>query len=238
MKRSPRVRALLLVALLGIALFVSLLGARLIGYSYETSTGMHGLRFALHKASRDGDAVLVRLLLMTGADPNLAEPVAGIRPLHLAAIEGHLKIARLLLDEGAEPNGPPGMFERPLFFAARGHEQEMADLLFERGASYEFVDAVFLGDTDFVEQTLIEDPEKLHETDSYGRSLLNMAIISDRLDTARYLLELGMDPTREGSDLQGNHTALEMARWMEVEDIVDLFESYQLVSEPEIVENP
>ena len=66
-----------------------------------------------------------------------------------------------------------------------------------------------------------------------------MAMGYGRLDTARYLLELGLDPTGEGSGGQEG-SVLDQARKSRREDFVELFESYQSVSKPEseIVENP
>jgi len=236
MKLSPRVKALLLVALVGVLLYASLLGARLIGYS---GGSFSGLGFALDKAIQERDATVVRLLLMTGADPNLLDQRSGMTLLDRAAERGNLKIARILLDAGADPDGSLQLFRRPLFHAAYRQDREMADLLLEHGAYYELVDAVLLSDTEFVEQALIEDPTVLQDMSYYGRSLLSMAMGYGRLDTARYLLELGLDPTGEGSGGQEG-SVLDQARKSRREDFVELFESYQSVSKPEseIVENP
>ena len=72
---------------------------------------------------------------------------------------------------------------------------EIADLLIERGANYDFVDALLLGDTETVERALLENPDKLEEMSYFGGSLLSLAFDFGRSDTARYLLELGMDPS-------------------------------------------
>ena len=226
MKLRPRHKAVLLVALLGVAIYVSLLGARLIEYS---GGSFSGLGFALDKAVQERDVTIVRLLLMTGADPNLLDQRSGMTLLDRAAERGNQKIARILLDAGADPDGSLQLFRRPLFHAAYRQDLEMADLLLEHGADYEVVDAVLLGDTEFVEQALNEDPKVLLYMEFYGRSLLSMAMGYGRLDTARYLLELGLDPTEEGSGGR-EISVLENARKRGLQDFVDLFEAYQ--SEP------
>ena len=68
---------------------------------------------------------------------------------------------------------------------------------------------------------------------------MSVAMGFDRLDMARYLLELGLDPTKEGSG-GGGYSVLGRARKGGRQDFVDLFESYQSVSKPEseIVVNP
>ncbi len=210
-------------------LYVSLLAGRLIEYS---GGSFSGLGFALDKAVQERDVTIVRLLLMTGADPNLLDQRSGMTLLDRAAERGNLKIARILLDAGADPDGSLQLFRRPLFHAAYRQDREMADLLLEHGAYYEVVDAVLLEDKEFVEEAMIEDSGVLRDTSYYGRSLLSMAMGYGRLDTARYLLELGLDPTEEGSGGQEG-SVLDQARKSRREDFVELFESYRPASDDE-----
>ncbi len=231
MKLKPRVQALLIIALLGVVLYVSLLGARVIEYAGGSFSGLDA---ALSNAVQKEDTTVVRLLLMTGTDPNLGDPWMGMTPLALATEGGNLKIARILLDAGADPDGSGELFRRPLFHAAYRQDRGIADLLLEHDAYYEVADAVLLGDTEFVERALIEDPKVLHEMDYYGMTLLHLMMDSQRLETARYLLELGLDPTEEGSGGPGV-SVLQRARKAGRQDFVELFESYQSEPEPEIV---
>lgn len=229
MKLRPRVKVVFLVTLLGSVFYLSLLGARIIEYSRGSFSDFGS---ALQNAVKRGDATVVRLLLITGADPNQISQRSGMTLLDRAAERGDLKVARILLDAGAEPNGSVQIFERPLFHAAYSKDREMVDLLMEHGAYYEVVDAVLLGDVEFVEQAMIEDPKMLQDIGSDGRSLLFFPMIWGRLDTTNFLLELGLDPTIEGSGVPGE-SVLDYARKQGQQDFVELFESYESVSEPD-----
>jgi len=58
---------------------------------------------ALHQAVLDSNLVVVRLLLIHGADINLSDADSWT-PLHAAAANGHADIARYLLSQGADRN--------------------------------------------------------------------------------------------------------------------------------------
>ena len=85
------------------------------GLSHEEQSSLRQLLekdpdLALHAAIKDGDPVVVRDLLQSGADPDAvvtaregdSQVVAAA--LHTAVGEGNLEIVRMLLDAGAEPN--------------------------------------------------------------------------------------------------------------------------------------
>lgn len=55
---------------------------------------------AIYIAARYGRVSMVRALLLTGADPNVAETVRGWTPLMVSAIQGHHDVLQLLVQEG------------------------------------------------------------------------------------------------------------------------------------------
>jgi len=67
----------------------------------------------LHKAVQSNNINSVRLLLKTGAKPNIKD-INGVTPLHLAACRGSLNIVKLLLKYGANPNLKDNEGETPM----------------------------------------------------------------------------------------------------------------------------
>ncbi|RPB16632.1 ankyrin, partial [Morchella conica CCBAS932] len=57
---------------------------------------------ALHKASINGDAAVVRLLLENGADVHATEAKMGATPLHWAALYARREIVQVLVAAGAD----------------------------------------------------------------------------------------------------------------------------------------
>uniref|UniRef100_G1QW90 Ankyrin repeat and SOCS box protein 10 n=1 Tax=Nomascus leucogenys TaxID=61853 RepID=G1QW90_NOMLE len=93
-----------------------------------------GGRTALHEACAAGHTACVHVLLVAGADPNIADQ-DGKRPLHLCRGPGTLECAELLLRFGARVDGRSEEEEEtPLHVAARLGHVELADLLLRRGA--------------------------------------------------------------------------------------------------------
>ncbi|VDP06875.1 unnamed protein product [Schistosoma margrebowiei] len=58
---------------------------------------------ALHLASKEGHAEVVRELIERGAKPNTATK-KGNTALHIASLAGQFEVVKLLLDAGAEVN--------------------------------------------------------------------------------------------------------------------------------------
>ena len=90
---------------------------------------------ALHYAAFFGTADAARVLLEHGADPGA---VAGndmrVQPLHSAAAVDANETARLLLDAGADPNAVQEGGFRPIDAAVHNGNDELYELLVERGA--------------------------------------------------------------------------------------------------------
>lgn len=137
----------------------------------------------LMAASRTGNADAVRLLLAKGSLVNAADPFQEQTALMWAAAEGHAEIVKLLLAAGADANlqahvsqlterrnadHPSGGFTA-LMFAARNGHRAAVEALMKGGAN-----------------------SKLTNADSLTAT--SIAIINDRLDLAKEMLDLGADP--------------------------------------------
>jgi len=91
---------------------------------------------ALDLAERTGNADLVRLLLRSGADPNVRQP-DGSTPLMAAAARGHTDIVNALLDRGADVNACTTAGWTPLIFALGSRRSyEIVETLLRHGASF------------------------------------------------------------------------------------------------------
>jgi ankyrin repeat protein len=136
----------------------------------------------LMSASRAGRVEAVRALLAAGADPN-AVTYQHETALMWAAVEGHTEVVKALLAAGADPNRktrltriherkhadhPTGGFTALMFAAREGHEETVRALV-AGGA----------------------DPNL---TNGDGATAMVIAIVNDRFDLAKTLLDLGADP--------------------------------------------
>ena len=89
----------------------------------------------LHYAAFFGTAEVAAALLEHGADPAaVAENDMRVQPLHSAAAVDANETARLLLDAGADPNARQEGGFRPIDAAFHNGNEELYDLLAERGA--------------------------------------------------------------------------------------------------------
>ena len=91
----------------------------------------------LYNAAQAGHLEIVKLLLASGADPNLPEP--GIAPhgraLYSAIVVGHHEIAQLLLEAGSVPNQSVESSADALSRAISNEDQRAINLLCSYGAS-------------------------------------------------------------------------------------------------------
>jgi len=137
----------------------------------------------LMAAARTGRVDAVQLLLSHGSFVNAADPYQEETALMWAAAEGHLEVVKALLAAGADPNlkahvstiterknadHPSGGFTA-LMFATRNGHADVVEALIKGGA----------------------DPKL---TNADGATATIVAIVNDRFDLAKELLDLGGDP--------------------------------------------
>ncbi len=235
---------LLVLAGIGGLVYAAFVGARII--EYTGGTFEHGWREgALHRAVGNDDLVVLRLMVLIGANGTPVDG-RGLSALSSAAMLDNRAAAKIMLRHGANPNGAdeivddfatprvPGMargisptaistFDRPLFWAARTGHHEMAALLREHGADYEFIDALFLADESFVRETLADDPEIKAQLDYLAPEFLRYAVEYDNEPAAKLMLDLGYDPAQKP---QYGEAAIEMARMFRRTKTLALFEAH------------
>jgi ankyrin repeat protein len=141
-----------------------------------------GNETALMAASRSGNLNAVRLLIGAGANVNAADAYQEESALMWASAEGHLDVVKALLQAGADTNRkahltgiddrkhadhPTGGFTALMFAARNGHEEVVKGLV--KGGA---------------------DPKL---TNGDGLTATSIAIVNDRFDLAKTLLDLGAD---------------------------------------------
>jgi ankyrin repeat protein len=137
----------------------------------------------LMAASRTGKVDAVKLLLSRGSFVNAADPFQEETALMWASAEGHLDVVKTLLAAGADPN-------------LKGHvslitERKNAD--HPSGGFTALMFAVRNGHEDVVE-ALVKGGADLKLTNADGATATIVAIVNDRFDLAKELLDLGADP--------------------------------------------
>lgn len=233
MKIKLRYKALLIIAMLCVVLYVTLIGARIIKYSHGSISGLGSV---LGRAVASGDGTVVRLALLAGADPGREVPEHVFPPLVNAAMMGEVNFARMLLDAGADPEGSGSRYDRPLFLAIISGEEEATALLLERGATYDIVDAIFSGDEAHVRQW-VEGGEDVAVIAYHEGNLLHATVEYRNVEAARLLLSLGMDPAVGGRDGM-KRSPLQRARERQLAELVKLFKSHIAAQEAESAEAP
>jgi ankyrin repeat protein len=96
---------------------------------------------SLHKSSYTGSLRTVRLLLDSGADPNLGDAI-GDRALHKAAFSGHVEVCRRLVLAGAEVDARTDDHETPLHKAAWAGQRTTVEALIGLGANVDALDNI------------------------------------------------------------------------------------------------
>jgi ankyrin repeat protein len=134
--------------------------------------GMTALMFA----SESGDTLLVKLLVLNGADIELTY-LEKTTPLLIAVLNGHFDVIHYLLNKGADPNHKDSYQGSALIYAAAINDFEIADLLLFYGAS-----------------------DTIRDRD--GNTALMTAVYFGFLESADVLLQNGLDP--DGRDIQNN----------------------------------
>jgi len=159
----------------------------------------------LHLAAEHGHLTCVELLLRHGADLDLRDRTENATALHWAAAGGHLAVVKRLLAAGADIDGTGDRHAVGVLGWATCFEQvhaEVAEFLLSRGAKPTMLAAVALGRDDLVRK-LAADPAELglHKMSRFGhhRTPLHLAVLKNRADMVRLLLELGADARAKDS---------------------------------------
>ena len=171
----------------------------------------------LHAAASRGHLAVVRLLLASGADPNLRDAGDNASALHFAAGFGHVEVVRALLDAGADVHGVGDVHEMEVIGWATAlgppgrTRWEVLPLLLERGARHHIFSAIAVGDPALIRAVVAGNPAALDRRMSRfeGRMTpLHFAMRRQRYDLLDLLIELGAPLEAVDGSAQ---TALEVA---------------------------
>ena len=155
---------------------------------------------ALHRASKNGSAGIVKLLLDSGANTQMLERRDGRSPLYLACFHDRLEVVRLLLQEGANPN----VIETipPLHVATGYNRLAMVECLLEYRADIEaissdgftpLINAVYYGHLPAVEMLIKRGADRTFKTKT-GGGPLHFACVRGWEKIVAFLLATGDDP--------------------------------------------
>jgi len=170
----------------------------------------------LLQASRTGADEVVQALLRAGADPSLAHP-EGETPLMAAAFAGSLPTVRLLLEANADVNAVDSYQKQTAMMraAAEGHTEVIQALLDAKAdpnkkahvteleerkhadhATGGFTALMFAARNghETAIRTLIKGGADPKLTNGDGATATIIAIVNDRFDLAKTLIDLGADP--------------------------------------------
>lgn len=98
---------------------------------------------ALQAGAAHGYVEVVRLLLQSGSDPNMAGGIYG-NALQAASARGHSLVAKVLLEQGADPNLQGGLYGGAIMAAAVHGHHDVVRLLLEDDVELEMNGSPFL----------------------------------------------------------------------------------------------
>jgi len=138
----------------------------------------------LMAAARTGRIDAVELLLEAGSDPNAADTYQNETALMRAADEGHVDVVNALLAAGANPN-------------VKAHISTLTDRKHADHATGGLTALMFAvrNGHENVVRALVKGGADLKATNGDGITATSIAIVNDRFDLARTLLDLGADPS-------------------------------------------
>ncbi|MFN7038500.1 MAG: ankyrin repeat domain-containing protein [Alphaproteobacteria bacterium] len=191
----------------------------------------------LHLASYQGHLNIVKILLENNADLEAGAVKSQYeRPIHYAAKNDQTEILEILLEKGAKLNATDINGATPLHLAARqGKINSVRFLIKQPGVEIdkqndrEWYTALHMASYyghDKVVEELINNEADIEREDSTGATPLYLAVIENKLDAARTLLESGANPLPTNKE-QSNATALHMASWFGYTDMIKLLHEYK-----------
>jgi ankyrin repeat protein len=169
-----------------------------------TITGSNWNRPLLHIVAAEGHLDCVDVLLRHGFDVATRDAFDNATALHWAAQHGSLDIVRRLIEAGADIDGEGDEHQIGTIGWATCFKEvrkDVADLLLARGAKPTIFSAVALGREDLVRRMVADDPKllrtrKMSRFEHY-RAPLHLAVLKNRPQMVRLLLELGADASAE-----------------------------------------
>jgi ankyrin repeat protein len=169
-----------------------------------TITGSAWDRPLLHIAAAEGHLDCVDVLLRHGFDIGTRDAFDNATALHWAAQYGSLDIVKRLIDAGADIDGEGDEHQIGALGWATCFKQvrkDVADFLLARGAKPTIFSAITLNRDDLVRRLVADDPKllgtrKMSRFEHY-RTPLHLAVLKNRSQMVRLLLDLGGDPSAE-----------------------------------------
>lgn len=160
----------------------------------------------LSLAITNGSMAMVKLLLANAADPNVARE-NGETPLMTAARLGQVEVMNLLLGRGAKVNARDRKFGQTALMWAAGHPAAVR-LLVEHGAdvravttSWDVKYTIYAPTTVTLGKTGIPwNTDGEYRSKKGGQSALFFAVRKHDLESARILLEAGLDVNQPAAD--------------------------------------
>jgi ankyrin repeat protein len=171
-------------------------------------TGGSWDRPLLHLAAEAGHLACVELLLRRGFDANRRDRLDNATALHWAAQGGHIPVIERLLAAGVDIDGAGDEHEIGVIGWATCFQHvrtEAAEFLLARGARPTIFSAVALGRADLVRSLAAGNASVVGAKMSrfeQRRTPLHLAVLKNRSDMVRLLLELGAEPSPK--DERGN----------------------------------
>jgi uncharacterized protein len=160
----------------------------------------------LYLAISNGSSEMVKLLLSKGADPNVARE-DGETPLMTAAHLGQVDVMQALLEQGAKVNALQKKFGQTALMWAAGNPAAVR-LLLQHGAdprattkTWEVTATIYTPTTSTLGKTGIPwNNDGAYSTKRGGQNALFFAIQKHDLESARMLLDAGVDVNAAAAD--------------------------------------
>ncbi len=201
----------------------------LLKFGVEVDVLGHDGSTALHKASAQGLARIVKLLIDFGANPNILDGKNGRSPLYLACFHDRLDVVKVLLERRADPNFAEDV--PPLHVSAGYNRSGIAECLLEHKANMEslssvgwtpLLHAIFCGHLSMVEMLIKRGANMDFKTQNGGGPPLHWACVQVRKGMVTLLITKGCDPNEciFPSGARPLHVAAELGNVEIVEELL------------------